>query len=171
MELVNDEDVETMVALYYGTRSNQNTLIQLFAKLAGVGATKDPTLLSEEEGAQESCMVVSISCIDSQLTIQGIAIDLNATPETDVVSDDVYRSSDPSNHKVDNESDPDVDEVPYDIDDDDVNEDGNVNASSFGNQIRRIVIPNNLGAHISRIEPDAGHSAEFSEYPKILHAH
>ncbi|PPE02875.1 hypothetical protein GOBAR_DD00082 [Gossypium barbadense] len=138
MELVNDEDVETMVALYCRTRSNQNALIQLFAELAGVEPIKDPTPLGEEDGAQEPCMVVSIS-------------------------------SDHFDHEVD--SDPDVDEVLDDNDDEGVNEDGNVNMSSVGSQIHRIVIHNNLGAHMSRIDPDATHAAEFLEYPEILSAH
>ncbi|PPD77530.1 hypothetical protein GOBAR_DD25548 [Gossypium barbadense] len=153
MELVDDEDVETMVALYCGTRSNQNAPIQLFAKLAGVEAIEDPTPLGEENGVQAPCMVVPVSYVDSQSTIHGIDIDLNAAPKTDVVGDDVYYSSDPVDHEVDSVSDPDVDEVPDDIDDEGVNEDGNVNASSVGNQIRRIVIHNNPGAHMSRIDP------------------
>ncbi|PPS10375.1 hypothetical protein GOBAR_AA10269 [Gossypium barbadense] len=41
MELVDDEDVETMIALYFGDRSDQNAPIQLFAELAGVEPTKD----------------------------------------------------------------------------------------------------------------------------------
>ncbi|PPS10075.1 hypothetical protein GOBAR_AA10571 [Gossypium barbadense] len=78
MELVDDEDAETMVALYY------------------------PTPLGEEDGAQEPCMVVSISYVDSPSTIHEIDIDLNAAPESDVVGDDAYHSSDPSDHEVDN---------------------------------------------------------------------
>ncbi|PPS06894.1 hypothetical protein GOBAR_AA13754 [Gossypium barbadense] len=171
MELVDDEDMETMIALYCGTRSNQNALIQLFAELAGIEATEDPTSLGEEDGAQEPCVVVPISYVDSQSTIHGIDIDLNAAPETNVVGDDVYQSTDPSDHEVDSESDPDVDEVPDDIDDEGVNNDGNVNASSVGNQIRRIMIHNNPGVHMSQINPDAAYAAEFSEYPKILPAH
>ncbi|PPS17661.1 hypothetical protein GOBAR_AA02913 [Gossypium barbadense] len=171
MELVDDEDVETMVALYCGTQSNQNPLIQLFAELAGEEPTKDPTSLGEEDGAQEPCMVVLISYIDSQSTIHRIDIDINVAPEINVVGDNVYHSSDPSNHEVDSDSDPDVDEVPDDIDDEGVNDDGNVNASSIGNQIRRIVIHNNLETHISRIDPDVVHAAEFLEYPEILPAH
>ncbi|PPR80816.1 hypothetical protein GOBAR_AA39898 [Gossypium barbadense] len=58
---------------------------------------------------------------------------------------DVYYSSDPVDYEVDSESDPNADEVTNDIDDEGVNEDGNVNASSVGNQIRRIVIHNNPG--------------------------
>ncbi|PPR95278.1 hypothetical protein GOBAR_AA25383 [Gossypium barbadense] len=62
-----------------------------------------------------------------------IDIDLNAAPETDVVGDDIYRSSDPSDHEVYSDSDPDVDEVPDDNDDEDVNDDENINAPSVGN--------------------------------------
>ncbi|KAL1081264.1 hypothetical protein V6Z11_D09G052500 [Gossypium hirsutum] len=137
MELVDDEDVETMVALYCGTSSNKNAPIQLFAELPSVEATEDPTPLAE----------------------------------TDVVGDDVYYSSDPVDYEVDSESDPDADEVSDDIDDEGVSEDGNVNASSVGNQIRRILIHNNPGAHMSRIDPDAARAAEFLEYPEIPHGY
>ncbi|PPD70055.1 hypothetical protein GOBAR_DD33071 [Gossypium barbadense] len=129
-----------MVALYCGTRSNQNAPIQLFAELAGVEATEDPTTLGEEYGVQEPCMVVPIS-------------------------------SDPADHEVNSKSNPDVDEVPDDINDEGMNEDRNVNVSSIENQIRHIVIHNNFGAQMSRIDPDAARAAEFLEYPEILPAH
>ncbi|PPD88531.1 hypothetical protein GOBAR_DD14513 [Gossypium barbadense] len=122
MELVDDEDVETMVALYCETTSNKNAPIQLFAELASVEATEDPTLLGEEDRVE-------------------------APFETDVVGDDVYYSSDHVDYEVDSESDPDADEI------------------------RRIVIHNNLGAHMSRIDPDAAQAAEFLEYPEIPHAY
>ncbi|PPS20045.1 hypothetical protein GOBAR_AA00537 [Gossypium barbadense] len=79
--------------------------------------------------------------------------------------------SDPSNHEVDSDSDLNVDEVLNDIDDECVNDDRNINASSVENQIRRIVIRNNLGAHMLLIDPDTVHVAEFSEYLDILPAH
>ncbi|PPD83596.1 hypothetical protein GOBAR_DD19462 [Gossypium barbadense] len=125
MELVDDEDVETMVALYCGAESNKNAPIQLFAELASVEATEDPTLLGEEDEVEAPCMVVPVSYIDSQSPIHGINIDLNAAAETDVVGDDVYYSSDPVDYEVDSESDPNADEVTNDIDDEGVNEDGN----------------------------------------------
>ncbi|PPD77020.1 hypothetical protein GOBAR_DD26048 [Gossypium barbadense] len=170
MELVDDEDVETMVSLYCGTQSNKNAPIQLFVELAGVEATEDPTPLSEKDGVEAPCMVVPVSYVDSQSTIHEINIDLNAAAETDVVGDVVYYSSDSVDYEVDSESDPDADEVPDDIDDEGVNKDRNVNASSVKNQIRRIVIHNNPGAHMSRIDPDAARAAEFLEYPEIPHA-
>ncbi|PPS06336.1 hypothetical protein GOBAR_AA14313 [Gossypium barbadense] len=116
-------------------------------------------------------MVAPISYVDSESTIRGINIDLNVTPDIDVVGDDGYNSSDPCNQEVDSDSDPDVADVPNDIDDEDVNNDGNINASSIGNQMRCIVIHNNPGTHMLLINPDAAHVAEFPEYPKILSTH
>ncbi|PPS04248.1 hypothetical protein GOBAR_AA16417 [Gossypium barbadense] len=112
-------------------------------------------------------MVVLTSYVDSQSTIHGIDIELNVAPETDVVGDDVYHSSNLCDHEVDSGNDPDVDEVPDDIDDEGVNDDENINASSVGNQICRIMIHNNPEAHMSRIDPDTTYAAEFSQYPKI----
>ncbi|KAH1114549.1 hypothetical protein J1N35_007927 [Gossypium stocksii] len=123
IELVDDEDVETMVALYCANQNDQNAPIQLFAKLAGVEPTEDPTPLGKEHEAQELCITVPIST----------DIDLNAATKIDFVGDDVYNSCDLSDHEVDSDSDPDVDEVPDDIDDEGVNDDRNVNASIVKN--------------------------------------
>ncbi|PPD98807.1 hypothetical protein GOBAR_DD04168 [Gossypium barbadense] len=102
-------------------------------------------------------MVVSISYVDSQSTARGFDIDLNVVPDTDVVGEDRYDSSDPCDHEVDSDSDSNVDEVLNDIDDEGVNDDENFNASSVRNQIRRIVIQNNPNAHMSLIDPNAAH--------------
>ncbi|PPD88689.1 hypothetical protein GOBAR_DD14367 [Gossypium barbadense] len=133
IELVDDEDVETLITLYYGNRSDQNTPIQLFAELAGVEPIEDLTASGEEHGAHEPCIVAPISYVDSESTIRGIDIDLNVAPDIDVVGDDGYDNSDYCDQEVDSDSNPDVDEVPDDIDDEDVNDDGNINASSVGN--------------------------------------
>ncbi|PPR89554.1 hypothetical protein GOBAR_AA31121 [Gossypium barbadense] len=116
-------------------------------------------------------MVVPISYVDSQSTIREINIDLNTALETDVVGDDVYHSSDPFDHKVDSDSDPDVNKVLDDIHDEVVNDDGNINESSVGNQIRRIVIHNNSEAHMSRVDPNQEHATKFREYSEILPTH
>ncbi|PPE01198.1 hypothetical protein GOBAR_DD01786 [Gossypium barbadense] len=116
-------------------------------------------------------IMVLISYVDSQSIVCGIGIDLNAAPETNVVSDGGYNSSNPSDHEANSDSHLDVDEVPNDINDEGVNDDGNVNASSVGNQIRRIVIHNNPGAHMLFMDPIAAYTVEVLEYPKILPAH
>ncbi|PPS20395.1 hypothetical protein GOBAR_AA00174 [Gossypium barbadense] len=135
MELVENEDVETMIALYCRNESDKNTPIHLFVELAGMEQNEDLTAYGEEHAAQEPCMVAPISYVDSESTIRGIDVDLNVTPDIDVVGDDGYDSSDPYHQEVDSGSDLDVDNVPDDIDDEDVNDDGNINASSIGNQM------------------------------------
>ncbi|KAH1129875.1 hypothetical protein J1N35_001253 [Gossypium stocksii] len=138
---------------------------------------EDINTYSEEHGAQEPCTVTPISFVDSESTIHGIDIDLNITSDIDVVGDDGYDSSNHCVQEVDSDSDPDVDDVPDDIDDEDVNDDGNINASSVGNQMQCIVIQNKPGPHMSLIDPDAVHVAEFPEcgrYENLLgltHAH
>ncbi|PPD95438.1 hypothetical protein GOBAR_DD07518 [Gossypium barbadense] len=87
IELVDNEDVETMIALYCGNQRDQNASIQLFAELDGVKPTEDLTASGEEHGAKEPCMVSLISCIDNESTIRGIDIDLNVAPGIDVVGD------------------------------------------------------------------------------------
>ncbi|KAK5836239.1 hypothetical protein PVK06_012010 [Gossypium arboreum] len=163
--------METMIALNYENWSDKNALIHLFAELAGMEQNEDLTAYGEEHGAQEPCMVAPISYVDSKSTIREIDIDLNVTPNVDVVGDDGYDSSDPCDQEVDSDSDPDVDGVPDDIDDEGMNNNGNINASSVKNQIRRILIHNNPEPHMSLIDPDAMHVAEFPEYPKIVSAH
>ncbi|XP_017640144.1 uncharacterized protein LOC108481536 [Gossypium arboreum] len=171
MELVDDEDVETTIALYYGNGSDKNSPIHLFVELADMEQNEDLTAYGEEHAIEEPCVVAPILYVDSESTIRGIDINLNVTPDIDVVSDDGYDNSDPCDEEVDSDSDPDVDDVPDDIDNEDVNDDGNINASSVGNQMRRVVIHNNLGPHMSLIDPNVAHEAEFPEYPEILPAH
>ncbi|PPD76336.1 hypothetical protein GOBAR_DD26731 [Gossypium barbadense] len=171
MEVVNDEDVETMVSLYCGNGSDKNTPIHLFVELAGMEQNKDVNTSDEEHGAQEPWMVAPISYVDSESTMGGIGIDLNITPYIDVVGGEEEGGSDHWDEEVDSDGDPDVDDVPDDIDDEDVNNDRNINASSIGEQMRRILIHNNSRLHVSLINPGSAYVAELQEYPKIVHPH
>ncbi|PPD72727.1 hypothetical protein GOBAR_DD30370 [Gossypium barbadense] len=139
MELVDDEDVETMVDLYCGNGSEKNAQIHLFAELV--------------DGAEEPWMVAPISYVDSESTMGGIGIDLNITPDVDMVGAE--------EEEVDSDGDPDVDDVPDDIDDEDVNNDEDA----------AYLIHNNPRPHMSLIDPDATYVAEFPKYPKIAHSH
>ncbi|PPE02638.1 hypothetical protein GOBAR_DD00337 [Gossypium barbadense] len=142
MELVDDEDVETMVDLYCGNGSEKNAPIHLFAELVGgmsidLNFTPDVDMVGgEEEGAgEEEC------------------------------------GGDHWDEEVDSDDDPDVNDVLDDIDDEDVNNDEGINASSVGEQMWHILVHNNPGPHMSLIYPDAAHVAEFPEYPEIVHSH
>ncbi|KAH1121442.1 hypothetical protein J1N35_004602 [Gossypium stocksii] len=133
MEFVDDEDVKTMIIFYCGNWSNQNASIQLFAELAIVERIKNLIASGEEYGAEELCMVALISYVNRESTIRRIDIDLNVAPDINVIGDDGYDSSDLCDQEIDSNSDPDIDEVPDDIDNEGVNDDGNINASLVGN--------------------------------------
>ncbi|PPS06607.1 hypothetical protein GOBAR_AA14040 [Gossypium barbadense] len=147
MELVDDEDVETMIALYCGNQSDKNAPIHLFAELASLEQNENFTAYGEEHGAKEPCMVAPISHVGSESTIRRIDINLNVTSDIYVVGDDGYDSSDPCDQEVDSDGYPNVDEI------------------------RRIVIHNNPVPHMLLIDPDAVHVAEFPEYLEILSTH
>ncbi|PPD75332.1 hypothetical protein GOBAR_DD27759 [Gossypium barbadense] len=132
---------------------------------------EDVNASGEEHGAQEPWMVAPISYVDSESTMGRIGIDLNITPDIDVVGGEEEGGSDNWDEEVDSDGDPDVDDVPDDIDDEDVNNDGNINASSVEDQMRCILMHNNPGPHMSLIDPVAAYVAEFPEHPEIVHPH
>ncbi|PPD84587.1 hypothetical protein GOBAR_DD18475 [Gossypium barbadense] len=115
MELVDDEGVETMVALYCGNGSDKNAPIHLFAELAGMEQNEDVNASDEEHGAQEPWMVAPISYVDSESTMGGISIDLNITPDIDVVGGEEEGGSNHLEEEVDSDDDLDVDDVPDDL--------------------------------------------------------
>ncbi|KAH1121818.1 hypothetical protein J1N35_004978 [Gossypium stocksii] len=161
--------------------SNLNLLIGLEAE------AKDFTPLSKEHEVQDPCIVVLRVFVDSRSTIYGIDINLNAPPafknlkpnphsqihlvviKTDADGGDGYDNNDPFGHEVEYYSDPNLDEVPNDIDDDGTNNDGNVNTSSVGNLSQGIMICNYPGGHMSIIDSNAAHASEFLEYLDILY--
>ncbi|KAH1114942.1 hypothetical protein J1N35_008320 [Gossypium stocksii] len=64
MENVDDEDVETVVALYCRNRSGHTEPIQLFNELADAKLAEDFTPLSEEHEVQDPCTEVSRAFVD-----------------------------------------------------------------------------------------------------------
>ncbi|PPR90025.1 hypothetical protein GOBAR_AA30657 [Gossypium barbadense] len=119
MELVDNEDVETMVALYCQNQSGHTELIQLFVKLADVEPAKDFTPLSEQHGVQDMCTELPKApgpCLQIHLVM--IEIDAN--------SEDEYDNNGPSDCEVEDYSNSDLDEVSNDIDDECANDNENV---------------------------------------------
>ncbi|PPD94292.1 hypothetical protein GOBAR_DD08664 [Gossypium barbadense] len=169
MELVDDEDVETMIDLYCGNGSEKNAPIHLFAELVGMKQNEDVNAFDEEDRAEEPWMVAPISYVDSESTMGGIGIDLNITPDVDMVGGEEEGAGEEEgggdhwDEEVNSDGDPDVDDVSDDIDDE------CINASSVGEQMWRILIHNNPGSHMSLIDPDVAYVAEFPEYPEIVH--
>ncbi|KAL1078783.1 hypothetical protein V6Z11_D10G180600 [Gossypium hirsutum] len=166
-----------MVDLYCGNGSEKNAPIHLFAELVGMEQNEYVNTSDEEDRAEEPWMVAPISYVDSESTMGGIGIDLNITPDVDMVGGEEEGAGEEEgggdhwDEEVDSDGDPDVDDVPDDIDNEDVSNDEGINASSVSEQMRRILIHNNSGPHMSLIDPDAAYVVEFPKYPEIVHSH
>ncbi|PPS10158.1 hypothetical protein GOBAR_AA10487 [Gossypium barbadense] len=67
--------------------------------------------------------------------------------------------------------DPDLDDIPEDIDDEGQLEGKNANPYSAGNTGPGIVIRNNPGSFMTDVDPDAALAREFPKYTNIVMAH
>ncbi|PPD84090.1 hypothetical protein GOBAR_DD18976 [Gossypium barbadense] len=175
-----------MVALYCWNQNGHTESIQLFAESVDVELVEDFTPLSEEHGVQDPCTEVLRASVDRRSTVRRFDIDLNALPtsenlntsphlqihlvmiKTDTDGEDGCDNNSPSNHKVEDYSDPNLDKVLYDIDNEGTNIDKNLYASSVGNLSRGIVIHNYPEAYMLIVYPNAMHASKFLEYPNIL---
>ncbi|KAH1031439.1 hypothetical protein J1N35_043613 [Gossypium stocksii] len=165
IELLDDDDVETMVALYCPLGRLNTKPIQLFAELEDVEPIESVTHLSQQYGVENLRTEVP------RLSVHGFDIDFNVgflnqyggglkicpvIIETDVLGEDF--------------SDPDLNDVPDDIDD--KGPDGaNGHAPSVRNLSHGIIIRNDPGAHMSIIDPDAANASKFPEYLDIIPCH
>ncbi|PPR87720.1 hypothetical protein GOBAR_AA32970 [Gossypium barbadense] len=121
MELEDNDDLVTMIAIYCPPKIKNLSLVELFVEIA----ESDP-----------SQVVILTHC-------------------------------DPNNDF----SDPDLDDIPEDIDEEGAVECENVNPHSVGNMGPGIVIRNNLVSFMTDVDPDAALAREFPEYTNILPAY
>ncbi|KAH1107329.1 hypothetical protein J1N35_011097 [Gossypium stocksii] len=90
MELLDDENVEAMVALYCPTRRVNTKLIQLFAKLADVEPVEDVTLSNQQYGVEDPCAEVLRAFFGRQLSVCGCGIVIRNDPRAYMLSIDLY---------------------------------------------------------------------------------
>ncbi|PPR82840.1 hypothetical protein GOBAR_AA37875 [Gossypium barbadense] len=76
-----------------------------------------------------------------------------------------------SDQDVEDFSDPDVDEVSNDIDDEGPEEVEDVHGPSFSNPSRGIILRNEPRGDMLNVDLDAAHAPEFPEYADIVPAH
>ncbi|PPD69274.1 hypothetical protein GOBAR_DD33842 [Gossypium barbadense] len=74
-------------------------------------------------------------------------------------------------NEVEDFSDPDVDEVPDNIDDKGLEEVKDVHGPSFSNPSHGIILQNEPGCDMLNVDPDAARAFEFLEYAGIVPAH
>ncbi|PPS12595.1 hypothetical protein GOBAR_AA08058 [Gossypium barbadense] len=129
MKLVDDEDVETIIALFCSIRNVNAESIELFAELADMEPVEN---VNGEKG-----------------------------PNNDGHSD----------HEGEDFSDPDLDEVLDDIENEGVDNDENVYDPSVENPTRGIFICNDSRAHMLSLDPDMAYASEFPKYLDIIPSH
>ncbi|KAK5775195.1 hypothetical protein PVK06_043064 [Gossypium arboreum] len=76
-----------------------------------------------------------------------------------------------SEHDIEYSSDPDLDDIPKDIDDEGSVEGEDLHPHSTGNMRSAIVIRDNPGVFMTNVDLDVTLAREFSEYPDIVLAH
>ncbi|KAH1114929.1 hypothetical protein J1N35_008307 [Gossypium stocksii] len=154
MKLVDDEGVEIIIALYCSTGNVNVKPIQLFAKSTNVELVQNVIPLSQQ-------YIVEDPCTEIHSVVVGADANGEEGPNNDGHSD----------HKGEDFSDPDLDEVLNDIDDEGTDEGENVYAPSVENLSRNIAMHNDPRAHILSVDPYVAHASEFPEYPDMIHFH
>ncbi|PPS14429.1 hypothetical protein GOBAR_AA06161 [Gossypium barbadense] len=164
MELLDDDDVETMVLLHCPLGRVNTKLVQLFTELAYAEPVENATQLSQEYGVEDPCIEVPRVFVDRRLHIHPVVI------ETDALGEDRSDNDDCFDYECEDFSDPNLDDALDDINDGGPN-DGNDHAPSIENSSCGIVIRNDPRAYMSIVDPDAAYASEFPEYPNIIHVH
>ncbi|KAK5825774.1 hypothetical protein PVK06_020640 [Gossypium arboreum] len=172
--------------------------IQLFVKLVNAKLVEDITPLSQEYEVKDPCTEVPRVSVDRRSSVRSFDIDLNVrcldqysgeaistwpknlphvvlqihpvVIETNAHGEDGFDKNCHFNHEGEDFSDPDVDDIPDDIENKGANDENDF-TPSFRNLSHGIVICNNLEAYVSIIDPDRKHASDFLEYLDIIPAH
>ncbi|PPD76619.1 hypothetical protein GOBAR_DD26452 [Gossypium barbadense] len=140
MKLVEDDDVETIIALYCSPGNNEP--VELFVELVNVESVQNVTLLNQQYGVHDPYTKVLRASIDKRSYVHDFNLHLNVgliyplVICTNADGEEGPNNDGGSDHQGENFSDPDLDEVSNDIDDEGVREDDNVYAPSLGNPTR-----------------------------------
>ncbi|XP_012442176.1 uncharacterized protein LOC105767211 [Gossypium raimondii] len=176
MELEDDDDLGTMIAIYCPLGIENPNLVELFAEI------------TEPDPIQMVIPASQRSEIDFDLNVpwedqSGFVLSAPTpeNPNTEIhpevlatIEDcDEGSDNDDQSHRDPNDdfSDPDLDDIPEDIDEEGPVEGENAIPHPIGNTGPGIIIRNNPGTFMSDVDPDAALAREFSEYPDIVPTH
>ncbi|PPS07353.1 hypothetical protein GOBAR_AA13303 [Gossypium barbadense] len=159
MELLDNDDVETMAALYCLPERVNTESIQLFVELANVEPVENVTQLSQQYGVENPHIEVPRASVNRRSFVCGFDINLNVgcsdqyssrlqiypvVIETNALGEDGCNNDGFSDHKGEYFNDPYLDNVPDDINDEGP-DDGNDHALLIGNPSCGIIIHKILG--------------------------
>ncbi|KAL1086672.1 hypothetical protein V6Z11_D08G129200 [Gossypium hirsutum] len=171
MELVNDDVMTTMITIYCPPKIENPQSIELFVELAEPKLVQivppsscGGTLQAPENPNYGGCSYnnpISGPHFEKHPEVLGTIVD----------GDEGFDNEDQSYHDFEEISNLDLDEVPDDINDEGAMEGQDVHPQSVRKTRFDIVIWNDLGAHMSSIEPDMALLYEFPEYLDIVPTH
>ncbi|KAH1130265.1 hypothetical protein J1N35_001643 [Gossypium stocksii] len=190
MELEDDVDLGTIIAIYCPCEIENPNPIKLFAEIA----ESDPIQVvipasqrsridfdlnvpwEDQSGFGRSMPTLENQNIgECSHNIQNSFPRLEIHPEVLATREDVDEGSDNDDHSHhdpnDDFSDIDLDDIPEDIDDEGPVEGENANPYWAGNTGPGIIIRNNPGSFMTYVDPDAAVAREFPEYTNIVPAH
>ncbi|KAK5839485.1 hypothetical protein PVK06_008281 [Gossypium arboreum] len=182
MKLVDDEDVETIIALFCSIRNVNAESIELFAELADMEPVENVSPLSQHmEFKTQQCGYGATSTRAKILhRILTAYNNINSGPylqihlvviETNVDGEKGPNNDGHSDHEGEDFSDPDLDEVLDDIENEGVDNIENVYDPSVKNPTRGIFICNDSRAHMLSLDPDMAYASEFPKYLDIIPSH
>ncbi|KAL1073470.1 hypothetical protein V6Z11_D11G223700 [Gossypium hirsutum] len=169
MQLLDDDDLGTMMEIWWSTGSENPQPVELFVKLADLEPVENVSRISQH---REFDFDFNVGWKD-QLECEGTSQIL----ENPNYGGSSYNNPTPgprlqvNPEDAEDFSDPDVDEVPDDIDDEGPEEVEDVHGPSFSNPSRGIVLRNEPGSDMLNVDPDAAHASEFFEYTDIVPTH
>ncbi|MFQ6650428.1 hypothetical protein Gotur_023476, partial [Gossypium turneri] len=190
MELEDDDDLGTMIAIYCPLGIENPSPVELFAEIAKPDLIQVVIPASQSSGIDfdlnvswedQSSFVQSASTPENRNTggcsynTPYLCHRLEIHPEVLASIEDCDEGSDnddQSHHDPNNDFvDPDLDDIPEDIDEEGPVEGENTNPHSARNTGPGIVIRNNLGTFMIDVDLDAALAREFLKYPNIVPTH
>ncbi|KAK5824081.1 hypothetical protein PVK06_018844 [Gossypium arboreum] len=190
MQLLDDDDLGTMVEIWWSTGSVNPQPVELFAELADLEHVENVSLISQHRefdfdlnvgwtGQLECSGTSQIPKIPnyggSSYNNPTIGPRLQIHPEVIISTEtnvrEMTNNGEDSDQDVEDFSDPDVDEVPNDIDDEGPEEVEDIHGPSFCNPSHGIILRNEPGGNMLNVDPNATYASEFPEYADIVPAH
>ncbi|XP_017617579.1 uncharacterized protein LOC108462092 [Gossypium arboreum] len=190
MELEDDDDLGTMIAIYCPPKIENPNPIELFAKI-----TESDPIQVVIPASQRSRIDFDLNASWEDQLGFGWSMPTPENPNTGRCSynipnpcprleihpevlatieyGDEGSDNDDQSHRDPNDdfSDLDLDDIPEDIDEEGLVEGENVNPHSVGNTGPGIVIRKNPGSFMTDVDPDVALANEFPEYTNIVLAH
>ncbi|XP_017614136.1 uncharacterized protein LOC108459300 [Gossypium arboreum] len=190
MQLLDDDDLGTMMEIWWSTGSVNPQPVELFAELADLEPVENVSPISQHRKFDFDLNVGWTGQLECGGTSQIPKIPnyggssynnptldpcLQIHPEVIISTEtnvrEMTNNGEDSDQDVEDFSDPDVDEVPDDIDDEGPEKVEDVHGPSFCNPSHGIILRNELGGNMLNVDPDAAHASEFPKYADIVPTH